>query len=216
MFAAENGTSALEVLASQPIDVLLNNAGYGALGPVETFPLKDVRRQYETNVIGLIATTQAVLPHMRERKSGVILNVSSVGGRISLPVCALYNGTKWAVEGITECLFYELEPLGIGVKLIEPGAIATDFGGRSVDFQFDPNVTEYMPVINAITQAMEKGVWTPSEPIEVAKVIEQAINDGPGKLRYPAAGQAEKILAMREGVSDEVFMQRIKDLFGLE
>lgn len=198
------------------IDVLLNNAGYGAIGPLETFPVEDIRRQFETNVVGLIETTKAVLPSMRERKAGMIINVSSVGGRMVLPISSLYHGTKWAVEGITESLFFELEPLGIAVKIIEPGAIATDFGSRSLDFKFDPDVTEYMPVINAMLKAMEGGVWEPSEPVEVARVIEQAIKDGPGKLRYPAAGHAEEILAMREGVSDEDYLQRVKDLFGLE
>ena len=199
------------------IDVLLNNAGYGAFGPVETFPLENVKRQFDTNVIGLIETTKAVLPSMRERKSGMIINVSSVGGRVTLPLMgSLYQGTKWAVEGFSESLAYELEPLGITVKIIEPGAIATDFANRSFEFKFDPEVKEYLPQIEALQKAMESGIGDPSEPIEVAKIIEQAINDGAGKLRYPAAGNAEDILAMRDGVTDEEYMLRMKDRYKVD
>lgn len=199
------------------IDVLLNNAGYGAFGPVETFPMDGVRRQFDTNVIGLIETTKAVLPSMRDRKSGMIINVSSVGGRITLPLMgSLYHGTKWAVEGITESLAYELEPLGISVKIIEPGAIATDFASRSFEFKFDPEVKEYLPQIEALQKAMESGIGETSEPIEVAKIIEQAISDGLGKLRYPAAGNAEQILAMRDGVTDEEYMMRMKDRYKVD
>jgi len=120
------------------IDALLNNAGYGAYGPLEATPMDKVRRQFEVNVMGLLATTQAVLPYMRRQKSGVILNVSSIGGRITFPLGTLYHGTKFAVEGLSESLHFELLPLGVRVKLIEPGMVRTDFAGRSFDFSNDP------------------------------------------------------------------------------
>ncbi len=103
------------------IDALLNNAGYGAYGPLEAFPLESVRRQFDTNVIGLLATIQAVLPHMRAAKAGVIVNVSSIGGKITFPMGTLYHGSKFAVEGLSEALHYELEPIGIKTKIVEPG-----------------------------------------------------------------------------------------------
>ena len=102
------------------IDVLLNNAGYGAYGPLEAFPMERIKRQFDTNVIGLIATTQSALRHMRAARSGIIVNISSIGGQMTFPLGTLYHGTKFAVEGLSEALHYELEPLGIRVKIIEP------------------------------------------------------------------------------------------------
>ncbi len=107
------------------IDVLLNNAGYGSIGVAEFADIQETRRLYETLVIGLIEVTKAVLPNMRANRSGVVINVSSVGGRITFPLMSLYHGTKWAVEGFSEALSFELAPLGIQVKILEPGAIST-------------------------------------------------------------------------------------------
>jgi NAD(P)-dependent dehydrogenase (short-subunit alcohol dehydrogenase family) len=117
-----------------PIDALVNNAGHGAYGPLEATPIEKIRRQFEVNVLGLLATTQALLPHFRTNRSGTIVNVSSVGGRMAFPLSALYHGTKFAVEGLSESLHYELAPL-------EPGGMKTDFGGRSLDLSNDPNLT---------------------------------------------------------------------------
>ncbi len=197
------------------IDALLNNAGYGAYGPLEAFPMENIQRQVDTNVTGLLAVTKAVLPHMRERKSGVIANVSSVGGKITFPLGALYHGTKWAVEGLSEALHYELEPLGIRVKIIEPGAIATDFGGRSFDFRNDETISEYQPVVQAVMNTMESVMGEGVPPVECAKVIFGAITEDSDKMRYPAAGGAEEFLARREGVDDATFFAGVKEMTGL-
>ena len=111
------------------IDVLVNNAGYGAFGALEVAPDEVIRQQFEVNLFGLIDVTKAVLPGMRERKSGVIINVSSVGGRLTFPFATLYHATKFAVEGLTESLQYELNPLGIRLKIVEPGGYRTNFAG---------------------------------------------------------------------------------------
>jgi NAD(P)-dependent dehydrogenase (short-subunit alcohol dehydrogenase family) len=100
------------------LDVLLNNAGYGAYGPLEVTPMEKIRRQFDVNVTGLLATTQAVLPYFRVQRSGTIINISSIGGRITFPLGTLYHGTKFAVEGLSESLHFELLPLGIRVKLV--------------------------------------------------------------------------------------------------
>ncbi|MEY4756236.1 MAG: hypothetical protein RJA34_1134, partial [Pseudomonadota bacterium] len=100
------------------LDVLLNNAGYGAYGPLEVTPMEKIRRQFDVNVTGLLATTQAVLPYFRAQRSGTIINISSIGGRITFPLGTLYHGTKFAVEGLSESLHFELLPLGIRVKLV--------------------------------------------------------------------------------------------------
>ncbi|MEL0215530.1 MAG: SDR family oxidoreductase, partial [Burkholderiaceae bacterium] len=131
------------------IDVLLNNAGYGAYGPLESYPRENILRQFNTNVIGLLDVTQTILPHFRTNKAGVIINISSIGGQMTFPLGTLYHGTKFAVEGISEALHHELKPFGVRVKIIQPGMIATDFAGRSFDFQAG-NISEYQPIIGAI------------------------------------------------------------------
>ncbi len=117
------------------IDVLVNNAGYGSMGAVEEVHEEEIRRQFEVNVIGVLNVTRAVLPHMREMRSGHVVNISSVGGFVGVPGFGIYNGTKFAVEGISEALAQEVEPLGIRVTIVEPGAFRTDWAGRA-----DPRV----------------------------------------------------------------------------
>lgn len=209
--------SAVEETTSRfgKIDALLNNAGYGAYGPLEAFPMESVRRQFDTNVIGLLAVTKAVLPHLRQQKSGVIANVSSVGGKVTFPLGSLYHGTKFAVEGISESLHYELASCGITVKIIEPGAIATDFAGRSFDFTNDDSIAEYQQVVQTMLTGIESLLSDASPASECAKVIFEAITDGTDKMRYPAAGGAEAFLATREGVDDATYFAGVKEQFGL-
>jgi len=197
------------------IDVLLNNAGYGAYGPLEVFPMENVRRQFDTNVIGLLQVTKAVIPHFRAQKSGIIANVSSVGGKLTMPLGALYHGTKFAVEGISESLHYELEPLGIRVKIIKPGAIATDFSGRSFDFANDESIEEYQPTVQAVVAAVESVFSEASPAADCAEVIWTAITDGTDTMRYPAAGGAEDFLAGRAAADDATFFQGMKERFAL-
>jgi len=125
------------------VDVVLNNAGYAAAGPFEAAAPEQIERQFDTNVLGLMRVTQAFLPHFRANKTGLFLNVSSIGGLITYPFVSLYHSTKWAVEGFSESLSYELGELGAQVKIIEPGGVDTDFGGCSMDFCVDENLTEY-------------------------------------------------------------------------
>lgn len=197
------------------VHAVLNNAGYGAYGPLETFPMDGIRRQFDTNVIGLLAVTKAVLPHFRAQKSGVIANISSVGGRITLPLGTLYHGTKFAVEGMSESLHYELEPLGIKVKIIEPGAIQTDFVGRSFDFVNDESIQEYQPLIQAFLGAVESVFDNASPASDCADVIFGAITDGSDTMRYPAAGGAEQFLEDRASRDDAAYFAHAKGMLGL-
>ena len=128
---APKAAVAAAIKAFGRIDVWLNNAGYGAFGPVEAGTPEQIRRQYEVNVFGLIACVQAVAPHFRANKAGVLINVSSIGGIMTVPAFSVYNSTKFAVEGLSEGLWYELGAFGVKIKVIEPGAIKTEFGGRS-------------------------------------------------------------------------------------
>jgi len=197
------------------IDVLVNNAGYGAVGPVEAFAMEKVRRQFDTNVIGLIATTQQVLPHMRAAKSGTIINISSVGGKVTFPLMSLYHGTKFAVEGLTESLKYELDAIGIKTKIVEPGAIKTDFYNRSMDIANDESMEEYLPTVQAMTQAMQGQNTHGSAPEVVAEVIWSAATDGTPTLRYPVGADAEQFIANRKLADDETYMNGVKEQMGL-
>lgn len=197
------------------IDVLLNNAGYGAYGLLEATPIEKIRRQFDVNVIGLFATTQAVLPHFRANKSGVIVNISSIGGKITFPLGALYHGTKFAVEGFSEALSYEMQPAGVRVKIVEPGAIATDFNGRSFDFANDETLTEYQDIVAKLMGAAESLLANASPASVVAEVIYQAATDGTDQLRYAAGEDAKIYLANRKAADDATFMQGMRDQFGI-
>ncbi|MEM7286331.1 MAG: SDR family oxidoreductase [Actinomycetota bacterium] len=197
------------------IDVLVNNAGYGAYGPVESVPRESIVRQFDTNVIGMLDVTKAVLGAFRERGSGVIVNVSSMGGRITLPLGALYHGTKFAVEGISEAMTYELAAIGTRMKIVEPGIVDTDFSGRSMDINMNPDHAEYQPVINALVAASQAEGRFSSAPEDVAAVIFGAATDGTDQLRYVAGPDAEQLLAMRADNDDATYLAGIRANFGL-
>ena len=197
------------------IDALLNNAGYGAYGPLESFEMERIRRQFDTSVFGLLEVTKAVLPHMLERKSGAIVNISSIGGQMTFPLGTLYHGTKFAVEGMSESLHYELETVGIKVKIVEPGMIATEFSGRSFDFANDPAMDEYQPIVGTFMGAMGSNAMKPSAPELVAVVIWNAVTDGSDRLRYRAGADAEALLTQRKNADDAAFIAGIKQQFGL-
>lgn len=191
------------------IDALINNAGYGAYGPLETFPRENIVRQFDTNVIGLLDVTKAIIPHFRENKDGVIVNISSIGGQMTFPLGSLYHGTKFAVEGISESLHYELEQIGIKVKILEPGFIATDFGGRSFDFQAG-EINEYQPMINALMKQWQNPDNVVSPPSLVADVIYTAVTDGTNQLRYRAGDDAHFLLDSRKKMTDGEFISMMK------
>ncbi|WP_199254557.1 SDR family oxidoreductase [Mycolicibacterium mengxianglii] len=198
------------------IDVLMNNAGYGAYGPLEATSMDKIRRQFDVNVLGLLETTKALLPHFRAHRSGTVVNVSSMGGRITFPLGTLYHGTKFAVEGLSEALHFELAPLGVRVKIIEPGGIRTDFGGRSFDFSNDPTMTEYQPVVDAVLAGLgpamaEEG----SEPDVIARAVYDAVTDDSDTLRYVAGADAGRLLETRRAGDDATFFAGIRAQFGL-
>ena len=199
------------------IDVLVNNAGYGAYGPLEVFPRENIIRQFNTNVIGLLDVTRALIPHFRENKEGIIINISSVGGKATFPLGTLYHGTKFAVEGITESMAYELEPIGVRAKIIQPGTIATDFAGRSFDFQNDDSIQEYQPMINTMLAGIGDVTTDESRvspPSTVAEVIYRAATDGTKTLRYTAGKDADVFLSVRRDLNDEEYFEEVKKQFG--
>jgi short-subunit dehydrogenase len=197
------------------IDVLLNNAGYGSYGVLEATPMEKIRRQFDVNVIGLLETTKALLPHFRANKEGVIINISSIGGKMTFPLGTLYHGTKFAVEGLSEALSFEMEAIGVKVKIVEPGAIRTDFAGRSFDFNNDETLVEYQAIVGKLLAAFAPLLEHGSEPEVVAEVIYKAATDGTNQLRYTAGADAQQILANRKADDDATFLQAMKVQLGL-
>jgi NAD(P)-dependent dehydrogenase (short-subunit alcohol dehydrogenase family) len=198
------------------IDVLINNAGYTTLGVFEAATMEQVEQQFDTNVFGIFRTIQNILPHFRKNRSGLIINISSLGGRMTFPLYSLYHATKWAVEGFTESLGYELNPLGIRVKLIEPGSVKTDFYGRSTVMLQDDSLFEYSTYTNKVLNnyaASVKGGFG-AEPAEIAQVIFEAATDNTNQLRYPcpAGSNVADMLAMREQMPFGQFSDVIKTM----
>lgn len=197
------------------IDTLVNNAGYGAYGPLEARSPERIRRQFDVNVLGLLATTQAVLPHFRGNRTGTIINVSSVGGRMAFPLGTLYHGTKFAVEGLSESVYYELGALGIRVKIVEPGGMTTDFGGRSLDFSNDTELKEYQPLVQKVLDVLGPMMANGSAPERIAEVIYSAATDGTDRLRYEAGADAVQMLVVRRSTDDAGFLAGMRARFGL-
>jgi len=153
------------------IDVLVNNAGYGLTGSLEDLSMNEIKAQYETNVFGLIRVTQAVLPTMREQKSGIIVNISSIGGKMAMPLSSPYIGTKFAVEGLSESIAYDLEPFGIKVVIIEPGAIKTNFGTGMVVTEKNLNPSSpYFKGMQQLKGALNSLLKNGSLPTKVVEV----------------------------------------------
>ena len=199
------------------IDVVLNNAGYGLMGTFESAKRESIIRQFGVNVQGLFDVTQKTLPHFRQNKEGMFINISSVGGRMTFPLMPLYHSTKWAVEGFSESLRWEMAQIGVKVKVIEPGGVATDFGGRSLDLQHNQALAEYNEFVNAFMKAMSQSMnpETMTKPEQIAEVIFEAATDNSDKLRYRAGADCEQLLGARDKMSDEEFFAMQKQILGL-
>lgn len=169
------------------IDVLINNAGYALMGPIEGVTLEQLEHQFQTNVFGLISTIQAVLPVLRKQGGGTIVNVTSIGGRLAFPLVSPYHATKWAVEGLSESLRYELRQFNIRIKIIEPGGIRTNFIHRGTNWAVHP---DYSHLVERVKQFTEKINDSLPGPEGVAKTIYRAASDRSEKLRYSPYGEA--------------------------
>jgi NAD(P)-dependent dehydrogenase (short-subunit alcohol dehydrogenase family) len=206
-------TNAIQAISSEAgrIDVLVNNAGYGLNGAFEDLAIDEIKAQYETNVFGLIRTTQAVLPIMRRQKSGTIVNISSGAGRFGFPSSSAYVSTKFAVEGLSESMSYELEPFGIRVVIVEPGVIRTNFlDGVVVAKKSKDQNSPYSQMMQKVTTGFEEMMKNASSPDVVAKVVLNAIRDKNPNLRYLAGSDVEKWLGGKRKVADEEFYKMIK------
>jgi len=191
------------------IDVLVNNAGYGLFGCLEDISMKELKAQFETNFFGLVALIQEVSPIMRNQGSGIIVNVSSVAGRIGFPGTPAYISSKFALEGLSECMRYEMSPFGIKTIIIEPGVIKTNFFSSMRVTEGKPNspykeITE--KVMNGVKMMAEMG----TQPIEVAKTILKAIQTDEPLPRYVVGTDASMFLEAKKMKTDIEFENYIK------
>jgi NAD(P)-dependent dehydrogenase (short-subunit alcohol dehydrogenase family) len=196
-----------QIMAEQGrIDVLINNAGFGSYGAIEDVPMEDARYQLEVNVIGLARLCQLVLPHMRQNKSGKIVNITSIGGKMGTPLGGWYHASKFAVEGLSDSLRLEAKPFGIDVIIIEPGGVKTEWGGIAFDSAVKTSgKTVYGDLVNKA-----KGVYAKTEvhnvaPIEIAELIKKAIEARKPKPRYAKGYLAGPTLWAKRWLSDSLF-----------
>jgi NAD(P)-dependent dehydrogenase (short-subunit alcohol dehydrogenase family) len=193
------------------IDILVNNAGYALSGAFEDVAMEEVKDQYETNVFGVIRTTQAVLPIMRRQKSGIIVNISSGAGRFGYPGGSAYVSTKFALEGLSESMAYELEPFGIKVILVEPGVIKTNFASGMVIAKKSQNPNSpYFQIMQKMATSFEQMLENASSADLVAKVVLKAIRSESPSLRYLAGKDVEMWIEGRKSMSDDEFHKMMK------
>lgn len=190
------------------LDAVVNNAGYGLVGPFEAAEDSEIRRQFETNVFGLMNVCREVIPYFREQKRGTIVNVASMGGRLTFPFFSLYHATKWAVEGFSESLHYELRPFGIKVKIIEPGPIRTDFYDRSMTIAEKEGLHAYDHLLEKALPSMKKAGEDAPGPGIVAEAIYTSVNDGSWRLRY--SPNARSVLSLRRLLPDSAFFAIVR------
>lgn len=200
------------------IDILVNNAGYSLLGPLEQLQINEIKEEFETNFFGIIKLIQSVLPTMRKQRYGRIINISSLAGRIGFPFSSAYVSSKFALEGLTESLEYEIQNFGIHVILIEPGVIRTNFlnsmklGKNVITPQNDSNTNSpYTEMIQKRISAFKPRFEKGSSPIEVAEVVLEAITSQGPKPRYLVGNDAMKMIEKRKDTTDEEFGRLVMD-----
>lgn len=198
------------------IDVLINNAGYGQMGIFEAMTPRQVVRQFDVNVFGVMNTIRAILPHFRDRKDGIILNVSSGAGKFTLPTLSMYAASKFALEGFSEALSFELSTLNIKVKIVEPGGTETNFSKvGSGEFAVDPALTEYQPFLEAagkMFQDIRNARLVTAE--DVAAVIFDAVTDGTDTLRYVIGNDDfMRRINARQQMADQDYVNSIRQGF---
>jgi NAD(P)-dependent dehydrogenase (short-subunit alcohol dehydrogenase family) len=193
---------------NERIDVLVNNAGYGLIGAFEDLSAEEIKSQFETNFFGVIRLTQQVLPIMRKQKSGTIVNVSSGAGRIGFPGMSAYVSSKFALEGLSESMSYELEPFGIRVVIIEPGVIRTNFKKNSVMSKKsldNSSISPYSSIIQKMDASISSIIEHATPPEEVAKAILHAVISNNPELRYLVGNDMIMMAETKKSMSDEDF-----------
>jgi NAD(P)-dependent dehydrogenase (short-subunit alcohol dehydrogenase family) len=199
-----------QALALGDIDVVFNNAGYGLVGPMEGYSDEAIVRQIDTNLMGVLRITKAFIPHFRERKQGVFVTTTSMGGLLSFPLSSIYHATKWALEGWTESMSFELGLYNIRIKTVAPGGIVTDFMSRSLDAVAHPAYDEANRKLMALFNADN---FSTAE--QIAAVVYEAATDDKDQVRYVAGEDAKALYARRNEIGNEAFRGEMqKMVFG--
>lgn len=196
------------------IDLVVNNAGFGMMGTLEASSEELMQHIFNVNVFGVARVTKAILPHMRTNRSGTIINVSSIVGRAAFPYQALYHATKHALEGLTDASQYELKPLGVTLKLVEPGGVATEFI-NNISLAGSGEIEDYQPGMDKYMATIQNMMGNLSTSESIAQVVYEAATDGTEQLRYLAGPDAEQIMAAREQMDDKAFYEMMAGQFGL-
>jgi NAD(P)-dependent dehydrogenase (short-subunit alcohol dehydrogenase family) len=204
--------AAAESIGHGGVDVVFNNAGHGMAGPLEGMSDEQILRMVNTNLMGAIRTTKAFIPHFREKRAGLFINTSSIGGLITVPFNSIYHATKWALEGWSESMAFELNQLGIGMKTVSPGGMKTDFFTRSFDAGRHPAYDALVgKVMRAVTDPKQMATY--STPEQIAEVVYEAATDGKDQLRYVAGTDAKATYATRLELGDEAFRKAMRQRF---
>jgi len=197
------------------IDVVVNNAGYGVDGAFEAMSDEIIEKQFNTNVFGLMRVTREAIKHMRPNGGGTIIQISSMGGKITFPLYSIYHATKFAVEGFTESIHYELAQFNIKMKLIEPGPIVTDFYGRSRQFIKPTDTNQYDGFIQKFNDAAEKVLKDAEGPEVVAKIIYKSATDNNSQMRYAVGKPGPMLLMLRKLLSDKLYFLMVRKSYNL-
>ena len=216
----ESMSSGIEKIIAETgrIDVLVNNAGYGSFGAIEDVPIDEARRQFEVNVFGLARLTQLVLPHMRAQRSGTIINISSMGGRLTTPLGGWYHATKYAVEALSDALRMETAPFGIDVVVIEPGGIRTEWSGIAADhLEETAEGSAYASQIKAVANSMrsESTNKRQSPPSVIADTVEKIVTARKPRTRYVVGFAAKPLVTLRRILPDRAFDRVISAALGV-
>ncbi len=188
------------------IDVVVNNAGYSLIGALEDLSMDEIKAQFETNLFGTIRVIKAVLPIMREQHGGTIVNVSSMAGRVGFPLFPVYSGTKFALEGVSESMSIETNPLGIKIVIIEPGTIRSNFASNAIVGKKAADPTSpYASQIEILQKSAARFINQGTPADEVAKVILNAVIIDNPELRYLVGNDAIQMIEARKGMSDQEF-----------
>ena len=187
------------------IDVLVNNAGISGGGPVELVPIGTFRQIMETNFFGALRCIKAVVPSMRQRQSGCIVNITSVAGQFGMSPQGPYAASKWALEGLSECLAQELSPFNVRVAMVEPGVIATPM--TTTPRPVPPPNNPYFPIIRRMVAYFTASLKTPTSPFEVAKTIQGIVDGRSSKLRNPTGHDGAKLIQWRKSKTDEEWVR---------
>ncbi len=210
---AQINSTVQKALSLGPVDVVFNNAGYGLIGPLESYTEEQVRSQFETNFFGVVWVTQAFIPYFKEQRGGLFINTTSLCGLVSYPQSSIYNASKWALEGWSESLSYDLAVFNIGIKNVAPGGIKSNYMNvmKVVEDQ------SYSALMARMMEGFTDGTLMEfTEANLIADVVYEAATDGDDKLTYPAGNDAMRIYAQRQQQGAEAYRKYLTEYLNLE